>query len=148
MTSFTTQTVCGPVISSFGAKDKGDLSNRVKCAGAQAANNLSAAAQTVLVAGGAFGAAKYVSKSPQRISKLANLFDKGIKALKLPQSNTFVQKLLNAPGKGKAAAILILPAVAAINFITGKHLYKMGQIDQKYTDRAKLEAHYEKNILV
>ena len=31
--------------------------------------------------------------------------------------------------------------MAALSFIGCKHIYKSGQIDQKYTDKAKIEKH-------
>lgn len=43
------------------------------------------------------------------------------------------------PGKTKAIALIALPALLAVDYIRSKHLYKMGQIDQKYTDQAKLK---------
>ena len=42
------------------------------------------------------------------------------------------------PGKAKAFAII------ALDYIRSKHLYKMGQIDQKYTDQAKIEENTKK----
>lgn len=139
MTTFTTQTLCRPVIGSMVAKDKGDLSNRTKCAKDQVKNNLFTSAQTLAVGGSTYGVAKFVGSNPARISKVAKTFDKIVG--KLPQNNTLVQKLLKLPGKAKAAAIIILPAVLAVDYIVRKHSYKMGQIDQKYTDQAKIEEH-------
>lgn len=144
MTSFVTQSVCGPVIGSMVSSDKGNVKNKRKCAGAQLGNNLSTMAQNVGVGLGAFGAAKYIAKSPARIDKLANFFNKMVS--KLPQSK-LVQTLLNQSKKCKAAALIALPAIALVNFITTKHFYKMGQIDQKYTDQAKIEENTKNNIL-
>lgn len=39
-----------------------------------------------------------------------------------------------------------LPLMVISSFISGRHLYKMGQIDQKYSDQAKLKEH-QNNIL-
>ena len=51
------------------------------------------------------------------------------------------------PGKAKAFVLIALPALLAVDYIRSKHLYKMGQIDQKYTDQAKIEENTKKNIL-
>ena len=41
----------------------------------------------------------------------------------------------------KVGIVLGLPVLALGSFIGGIHIYKMGQIDQKYTDKAKLKEH-------
>lgn len=43
MTSFSTQAIAGPVIGTMVSNDKGDLSNRAKCAGTQLKNNATTA---------------------------------------------------------------------------------------------------------
>ena len=48
------------------------------------------------------------------------------------------------PGKATAFAIIALPAVLAVDYIRSKHVYKMGQIDQQYTDQAKIEENTKK----
>lgn len=150
MTSFLTQAVCGPVIGSLVAKDKGDASNRTKCAGAQLVNNAKTMGQTALVGGGVYAAARTFVKHPNtKIVKAgANTFNKIIDMIKLPKSSKFVQKLLKMPGWGKALTLVALPAMMLVNYIGAKHLYQMGQIDQKYTDQAKIEENTKKNILV
>lgn len=149
MTSFSTQTVCGPVIGSLVAKDKGDVSNRTKCAGAQLVNNAKTLGQTALVGGGVYAAARTFAKHPnsKAVKTGAKIFDKIINVTKLPKSNKFVDKLLKMPGKAKALAIIALPALLAVDYIRSKHLYKMGQIDQKYTDQAKIEENSKEKIL-
>ena len=84
MTSFSTQAVCGPVIGSLVAKDKGDASNRTKCAGAQLVNNAKTMAQTALVGGGVYGAARAFIKHPNTIvvQTGAKFFDKIINVTK------------------------------------------------------------------
>lgn len=39
--------------------------------------------------------------------------------------------------------VIGLPLLAISSYISGRHLYKMGQIDQKYTDQAKLKEHQQ-----
>lgn len=149
MTSFSTQVVCGPVIGSLVAKDKGDASNRTKCAGAQLVNNAKTMGQTALVGGGVYAAARTFAKAPNSkvVQTGAKVFNKIIDVIKLPKSSTFVNKLLTMPGYAKAFALIALPALLAVDYIRSKHLYKMGQIDQKYTDQAKIEENTKKNIL-
>lgn len=144
MATYLTNAVCGPVIGSMVSNDKGDFSNRTKCAGSQLVNNVKTTVQIGAVGLGACGAAKFIAKSPARISKVSGLFDKLVS--KLP-SGKFADKLMKAPGRVKAATLIMLPAIALVNYIFGKHIYKMGQIDQKYTDKAKLEEAANKNIL-
>lgn len=148
MTSFLTQNIGGPVIGSMVSADKGDISNRVNCAGSQLKNNVSTLIQDTVVIGGAAGAAKVVSKSPRRIVQAAQYFDKAVKTIgKHFGSNPLFEKLLSMSKKSKAAALIGVPAGLLLNFIIGKHIYKMGQIDQRYTDKAKLEAHTKDQIL-
>ena len=66
MTSFSTQAIAGPVIGTMVSNDKGDLSNRAKCAGAQLKNNATTAAQAVLLTGacGAAGVVGYRHSTP------------------------------------------------------------------------------------
>ncbi len=143
MTAFITQATFGPVIGSMVSGDKGNFSNRTKCAGSQLVNNLSTTAQGAAVFGGGYLATKAIAKSPKAMSTVVKVFDKVVS--KLPQSK--VAKLLNLPGRTKLLAFAALPAILLLNYIAGKHIYKMGQIDQKYTDKAKLEQNVNKNIL-
>ena len=41
----------------------------------------------------------------------------------------------------KVIALVSLPVIATLGYLTKRNIYKAGQIDQKYTDKAKLEAH-------
>lgn len=150
MTSLSTHAVCGPVIGSLVAKDKGDASNRTKCAGTQLVNNVKTMGQTALVGGGVYAAARTFAKHPNTkvVQAGAKIFNKIIDVIKLPKSSSFVNKLLTMPSYAKALALVALPAVMLVNYIGAKHLYKMGQIDQKYTDQAKIEENTKKNILV
>lgn len=166
MASYITQNLCGPVVGSLVGSDKGDISNRTRCAGAQIKNNVQTLAQDVVVIGGAGAAAYGIGKNAKWTQKLAKFFDKTVNKL-LPgkkknvtligesgkpfktfeiHKSKLAQKLLNMTSKGKVATMIALPVLAALSFINGKHLYKMGQIDQRYTDKAKLEKH-EKEIL-
>ena len=52
---------------------------------------------------------------------------------------TVLKKTAGLSGKQKALAALALVATAAFLHIERKHAYKEGQIDQKYTDKAKIE---------
>lgn len=136
MTSYITQMTLGPVGASMVGRDKGDFSNRTKCAGAQVKN----AVTTSLLAGGASAACVagglYLAKNPRKLVKIAQFFDK-VAGKILPKSVN-----LKAISKmSKVGIVLGLPVLALGSFIGGRHTYKMGQIDQKYTDRATLKEH-------
>lgn len=167
MTSFIANQV-GGVFTPLVAKDKGDISNRGKCAGAQLVNNAQTLAADTVVIGGAAATAKAATKSAKFMRTLTKAFDKfvigcanmknGIKGLftrvPMPVAKTysskqipeFAKKLLKLSSKQKAAALIAIPASLLVNYFGLKNIYKKGQIDQKYTDRAKVENH-TKNVL-
>ena len=134
-----------PVIGAMVSKDKGDVSNRAKCAGEQMKNcavgNLTNCA---FLGAGGYAAAK-VAKSATATAKLAKLFDKITRPIGkfLPKLE---QKLANLPGKAKAIGLIALPVIAAVSYVTNRQLFKIGQTDQKYTDIAKIEKE-RKNVL-
>lgn len=88
-----------------------------------------------------FGIKKFLNSNTKTLNNFFHSLNghKIINVTKLPKSNKFVDKLLKMPGKTKAIALIALPALLAVDYIRSKHLYKMGQIDQKYTDQAKLK---------
>lgn len=49
-------------------------------------------------------------------------------------------KIKNMPTRYKAIALVVAAGLGALSYIGQKHLYQAGQIDQKYTDKAKLKA--------
>ena len=126
-----------PVTYSLVASDKGDISNRLKCAGAQFVNNAKGVAGLALVGAGTTAAAYGIDKS----SKIAGAIAKGIEIiLKKFPSNRVVNKLLSASPKMKAFGLVASVAGAVLAYIGAKTIFKAGQIDQKYTDRAIWEA--------
>ncbi len=166
MTSFETQALCGNVIGSMVGKDKGDVSNRTRCAGAQLKNNAQTLAADTVVIGAGAGTIAAAKKMPKFQSAMVKIFDKIGKhiyplrkrAVELTgkygtKFKTFeltrgvrADKLLKAPGMAKVAAIVALPVTLALGYLENRRIYKSGQIDQKYTDRAKLEKH-DKEII-
>ena len=158
MTSYLTQRVWGPVISPYFADDKGGFVNKTKCAGEQLKNNVSFALQAGLAGAGTVATAKVVAKNAKLTSKIAKAFDAVVKKLApVTKHNielvgesgkifkTFelsrgklAEKLLNLPGKAKAIGIIAAAGLTLLSYIGCKGIYKMGQIDQKYTDRAKI----------
>lgn len=147
MTSFSTQAIAGPVIGTMVSNDKGDLSNRAKCAGAHLKNNATTAAQAVLLTGacGAAGAVGYRHSTP-----IARFVDKGVDTIikkgKLDYTpiKQFAQRIKSLPPKAKVLAAIGLPFVIGLSYIRDKYLYQAGQIDQKYTDMAKIKEDKEK----
>ncbi|MBP3820450.1 hypothetical protein J6G99_02265 [bacterium] len=139
-----------PIVTMFDSR-KGDLSNRMSCAGEQYKNNIVESAKSVVVAGAAAGTAYSIKRNPAMLSWLGKYLDKGLKKLvsiapKYIQSDKIVKKALNTSGKTKALAFLGAIFVSACSKITTDHAFRAGQIDQKYTDRAKIEAH-NKDVL-
>lgn len=167
MTNYSTQCVLGPVVSPFVARDKGDFSNRAKCAGSQVKNNAVVFGESILVGGGAIGAAKMATKSPKFGNGLVKVFDKMVKVINPIKKRNITavgkhgtvwktfeisrgklgEKLLNISAKNKKLAMILLPATLLLSYIGCKGVYKMGQTDQKYTDLAKIEAYNKNNIL-
>lgn len=164
MTTLATNLVFSPVVAPLVSKDKGDVSNRVRCSGAQLFNNASTAGQLALVGGGTYALGKTIVKHPDSkvVKVIGNAYAKFINAianskigakfvesvkkvyLKLPQ---ILDKCNKLPMKARGAiAALVLSAMLVTGFIAKNHVYKTGQIDQKYTDQAKLEEN-KKNIL-
>ena len=141
MTNFSTNAVAGPVIGSLVSKDKGDFSNRTKCAGSQLKNNVVTMLQLGAVGGAAVGTTKVISKSSKATLAVGKFFDKIVS--KLPNCK-FTDKLMKLPGKAKIAALVALPALLLVGYIRDKYIYKMGQIDQKYTDKVQIEEQTKK----
>ena len=125
-----------PTLYPFVAQDKGDISNRAKCAGAQLVNNLKGSAQVAVVAGVSTGAGYLACKNPTVTSKIADGITKVLQ--KLPNSK-IVQKLASASPKAKVLGVIAGAATMALSCIVGKTIFKAGQIDQKYTDKATWE---------
>ncbi len=167
MTNFAVQSVAGPVVSSLASKDKGSFGNRMNCAGAQMKNNLVTGLQGAAVAGAAIGATAAAVKYNNFGTAVARTFDKTANALgKLAGTKDLAGKInkklakliskgvtkdnanlnpetLKSLTKGlkasKAGLLISAITVPVLGYIARKHSYKMGQIDQKYTDKAKLE---------
>ena len=145
MADYSTMCISSP-IGAMVAKDKGDFSNRVKCAGEQALNNFKHnAMNTALIVGGAV-ATKKVLNNADATAKAVRLFDKGAQFVN-KFAPAVAKKLAKIPGKFKVIGLIAAPIAAAVTYITSKALYKCGQIDQKYTDRAKIEAATNKTLL-
>ena len=157
MTNYVTSAVAGPVYGPMLSKDKGDFSNRVQCTGAQIGNTIQTAAQDAVVIGGMVAGGKAIQKSKGFTNALDKMFNTALKPFKNnPRMRVAVNefkakvlpklKSLSAPQLRAAAVVGGLGALA-LGYIHNKHIYKMGQIDQKYTDKAKIENHSAKNVL-
>ena len=153
-------TSVAPLVSN----DKGSLGNRVNCVASQAKN----VATTAGVAFATIAGADYAYKHSKQISACANklkgwsdklgitkLAQKTRKAIAgtfnklgstkignkigkfFKQSATKLQSIYSSLPRGGKMAIGLFLGFLALNGI-----YKSGQIDQKYTDRAKMEKHF------
>ena len=151
------------VLSPYAAREKGDIQNRVNCSGAHLANNANALAKDVVIIGGAAAATAAAVKYPQVGNKVQKGLSKAVNWVKLKLSKAF-----NKLGKTRMARKLNVAAYkfkklplntkGTIGVIAGlatlalgaTHLnkvYKAGQIDQKYTDRAAIREHMEYNVI-
>lgn len=145
MTNFSTQ-MLSPVISPLVSKDKGDVSNRFNCAGSQLANNAKVVLADTVVLGGVASCAKAVQKDKKFAKAMAKCTQSFANFLNKHGFNGIGSKLKRIPIKTKALAPIVALASLAVGYITSNGLYKMGQIDQKYTDKAKIEAHQKQII--
>jgi len=145
MAEFSTMCISSP-IGTMVARDKGDFSNRVKCAGEQAMNNLKFnTANLALIGGSGYGAYR-ILKSPNATSKVVKVFDKGVSVIAKKAPN-IAQKLSNMPSKFKVLGLIAAPVLLGVGYLCQRWAYNAGQIDQKYTDKAKIEEATNKNIL-
>ena len=172
MTSYSTQVIAGTGTTALLGKDKGDLSNRLNCAGEQIKNNVKTLASDVVVIGGTAagiaatkngGIAKFFAKPVEALAKTLSQMTKFVKDGKptiilndlKTGKNTIVMPtfkkvptvfsklgniIKNLPTRYKAAGFIATIGAIALGHVTNKHFYNAGQIDQKYTDKAKLKA--------
>ena len=136
MTNYSTQVIAGTGISPLFSSDKGDISNRLECAGQQIKNNLKAGGTGLLIGGAAVGAGYAVKKSSKVANFLAKPISKGAELIKNTSFGKYISKL---PNKYKAMILIGVGAFATVLHFSGKYSYQAGQIDQKYTDKAALK---------
>lgn len=141
MTSFETQYVMS-ALSPMVSKNQGDFSNRVKNSNELGVNNLKTLGSDVVVLGTGAGTLVAAKKCPKFAKRLLGVADDLI--TKLPAK--FAIKLWKAPGMAKIAGLVALPVVATLQYIASRHFYNAGQINQKYTDKAKIEKHTKEII--
>ena len=133
-------------------KSKGSLNNRLNCAGEHIKNNL----RTGLPIAAATAAGTVVALTkPTLATKIATTVGKGIgsigkfladKVFKGGLGTGVLKKVLANPTKAGAIGIAAAGGMWVLNKLL-KHSYTAGQIDQKYTDAAILEAQ-SKNIVL
>ncbi len=125
------------------AKNKGSIDNRLECAGSQIKNNVITTAKMGLTAGTAFGATYAVAKSP----KLANAAHKGMKWVQTTMmknkhtagiAKSVTKMLSKLPTAGKFGVIAAAIAAPILAITAANGIYKSGQIDQLYTDKASV----------
>ena len=123
---------------------KGSFTNRSECAKEHFKNNL--ALNTKMALAGAGGA--YVAiKKPSFAVKVAKLVGEGAASIISKIGGKGVaQKIMKNPTKFGAYGLVVAGALWALNTIS-KHVYKAGQIDQKYTDTAAIESQTKKVVL-
>ncbi len=140
--------IAAPLVDS----KKGDFVNRSKCAGELAKNRLKEFATDAVIIGGTTAGAAYVAKSPtaaRALQKVLSPIAKAVKqfygpAFKKIASSKIVQNFKKLPSLNKGAVVVVAGlGLAALSAVGAKHIYKAGQIDQKYTDMAQMRKHQE-----
>ena len=153
MTSYVRTMAFGPVAGTLTDNTKGSVGNRVDCAGAHIKNNFKSGLQYSATGAALMGTVYAAAKNPKAFDKAATKFtgflSKNLVRLSNQLSKQPMLKLFSKECSALASkmtnpnAILvgaILGATALVtNYITRNHAYKAGQIDQKYTDKAKLQ---------
>ena len=71
MTDYSVQSMAGTGITPLFSSEKGDMSNRLNCAGAQIKNNIKALAEDTVVIGGTVAAGYAAKKIPGLAKVLA-----------------------------------------------------------------------------
>lgn len=95
---------------------------------------------------------KATTKTPEFLTKAKNVIKDTAKGItKDTKSITkkfpnLLEKISKLSPKTKALAVVLGAGAVALGHINHKHYYKMGQIDQKYTDRATVERHMTAGI--
>ena len=127
------------MLTPYYSNEKGDIANRIQCAAEQTKN----ATVTGIQAGAVIGATTALGYIAKKCPKVAEFLGKGIgKALELlPGKTKIISAVKNASPKTLA------PAAALLSYVLSKGIYQTGQIDQKYTDAAKVESR-EKGYLL
>ena len=148
------KTLCGMAEKNYGFRsdDKGSVGNRIEYTGKQTWNfykNLwKVNADTFVGMAATVGATAAVAKS----KTAQNVLTKGFQALKnsnfvkeiskevTPYAKKGLTMLKALPGPAKAVlAVGTILTTFAVNRTQNKMLVKAGQIDQEYTDKAKLQ---------
>jgi hypothetical protein len=163
MTSYVKQAMLGPVMSPMVSKDKGDVSNRINCAGSQLANYTKTLAEDAVVIGGVAVGAKAIKKGGKfamAMEKVTNAITKACEKtfgnkfilhgkngnVKIRTNPSWIRKLKAMPASKKGIGLLVGLGALAVSYIGSKHLYRMGQIDQKYSDKATLRNQVENKL--
>lgn len=128
-----------PVLVMFDSS-KGSLTNRADCAKEQLKNKLALHTKVTLPTAAVATAAVV---KPNLLGKIATTVGKGLcKIIKTltpnVASNKIAQKILANPTRLGAGGLIVAGGLWVLNALT-KHIYKAGQIDQKYTDAAAIE---------
>lgn len=118
-------------------KSKGSFTNRAQCAKEQFVNNLKMGAQASLIAGVPTATVLFAPKASTKIATKT-----GELLAKLPG----LKNIIKNPTKAGKIGILTALGIGLYN-VVANGIYKAGQIDQKYTDSAKIESQ-TKNVIL
>ena len=121
-------------------KSKGSMGNRVDCAKEHYGNNLTAGLKidAVILAG---AGVTYAANKNSAVRAVFSSIERPIKALFTPEKYAIAKESLKPVVEfAKSAPTSVKLAVGALTaLITCKAIFRQGQIDQKYTDRAQAQ---------
>ena len=131
----------GTAVRSLFDSDKGSMTNRTECAKEHLKNDAGFLAKTGLVGGAAYIVSKNKNVFKPLISGLGKTAGKLLeKASKyMPKLGGLADKILKNPTKAGVAGLVGGGAIYLVNELF-KNIFKSGQIDQKYNDKAEQEA--------
>lgn len=126
---------------------KGSMTNRAECATEHFKNNVKGTLFAGAVAATTVGVTTAASKKPLLLAKMIRPIGKGIAKIANKLNLTNVATAAKKHPVVAGAIALGTVAAAAINLVEKSFVYKAGQIDQKYTDAAKIESQ-TKNVVL
>ena len=124
-------------------KGKGTINNRLENCGQNILNNVKTGAAAVATIGTAGGLTYAAYKYAPVCNALTNAFkfiqkNMGKNKITASIAKVVTKVLEDIPRSGKVGIILGAIALPIVAFTTANGIYKAGQIDQKYTDKATL----------
>lgn len=136
----TTATILPTMVTTYADPKKGSLQNKSECIGEHFKNNLKTDAVILTTAGAGAGLTYAAVKNEKFATVIEKPFVKIAEMLKNNKTLSQIPKLLK-----KVPTLAKVGVAVTAGFAILSNVFKSGQIDQKYTDKAKLENYDEKH---